>query len=227
MPPGTGAGRPGRAPPYARAMDVPHPLTTRQRAEFLTARAAAALPPRAKRRLAGAPIRRDGLELDLDTQLLLRLEERSGGRGLSTRSPAQARTDTAHSSRVVAGPPVPLARVQGLTVAGADGPLRARLYVPEEASGPDPAALLVFFHGGGWVVGDLDTHDAPARLLAASSGARVLAVDYRLAPEHRFPAAVDDALAAFRDAHARAGELGADPPASRSAATARAATWPR
>ena len=211
MPPGTGAGRPGRAPPYARAMDVPHPLTTRQRAEFLTARAAAALPPRAKRRLAGAPIRRDGLELDLDTQLLLRLEERSGGRGLSTRSPAQARTDTAHSSRVVAGPPLPLARVQGLTVAGADGPLRARLYVPEEASGPDPAALLVFFHGGGWVVGDLDTHDAPARLLAASSGARVLAVDYRLAPEHRFPAAVDDALAAFRDAHARAGELGADP----------------
>ena len=192
-------------------MDVPLPLTRRQRAEFLTARAAAALPPRAKRRLAGAPIRRDGLELDLDTQLLLRLEARGGSPGLSTRSPAQARADTAHSARVAAGPPVPLARVEGLTVAGADGPLPARLYVPDEASGPTPSALLVFFHGGGWVVGDLDTHDGPARLLAASSGARVLAVDYRLAPEHRFPAAVDDALAAFRDAHARAGELGADP----------------
>jgi acetyl esterase len=192
-------------------MDVPHPLTARQRAEFLAARAAVALPPRVKRRLAGAPIRRDGLELDLDTQLLLRLDERSGTAGLSTRSPAEARADTAHSSRVVAGPPVAMARVQGLTVAGGAGPLRARLYVPVEADGPAASALLVFFHGGGWSVGDLDTHDAPARLLAASSGARVLTVDFRLAPEHRFPAAVDDALAAFRDAHARAGELGADP----------------
>ncbi len=71
--------------------------------------------------------------------------------------------------------------------------------------------MLVYFHGGGWVVGDLDTHDAPCRLLARAAGVRVLSVDYRLAPEHRFPAAADDALAAFRWAVEHAAELGADP----------------
>src|SRR6185312_10736811 len=67
------------------------------------------------------------------------------------------------------------------------------------------------FHGGGWVVGDLDTHDSVCRALARSSGARVLSVAYRLASEHPFPAGVDDALAAYRDAVARAPGLGTDP----------------
>ena len=71
--------------------------------------------------------------------------------------------------------------------------------------------MLVYLHGGGWVVGDIETHDVPCRFLARHSGAAVVSVDYRLAPEHPFPAPVEDALAAFRDVVARADELGADP----------------
>ena len=83
--------------------------------------------------------------------------------------------------------------------------------MPAEARAAAPSPLLVFLHGGGWVVGDLDTHDAPCRALARASGALVLSVDYRLAPEHPYPTPIDDAFAAFRDAVARTGELGADP----------------
>ena len=90
-------------------------------------------------------------------------------------------------------------------MAGADGPLHARLYVPTEENGRSD--LLVYFHGGGFVVCDLDTHDNLCRLLARESGVRVLSVDYRLAPEHRFPAAFGDAIAAFQDASARADQL--------------------
>jgi len=110
---------------------------------------------------------------------------------------------------VHAGPTIPVGRVRELTVDGATGPLRARHYAPPESGGPHP--LLVFLHGGGWVVGDLDTHDQPCRLLASASGARVLSVDYRLAPEDPFPAPVDDAVAAFRAAVADAARLRSDP----------------
>ena len=74
-----------------------------------------------------------------------------------------------------------------------------------------PAPLVVYYHGGGHVIGDLDTHDQPCRLLSREIPALVLAIDYRLAPEHQFPAAVEDALAAFRWAAAEAVRLGADP----------------
>jgi acetyl esterase/lipase len=192
-------------------MEAPLAPTWRDRAEASLAKAIVALPPKAKRRLAGAPIRRDGLELDLDTQLLLRLLESRQPPPPAERTPEGSRADVRRSARIVAGAPEPLHDVLATTVAGADARLAARLYVPDEAAGADPGPLVVFFHGGGWVVGDLDTHDAPCRLLARTSGARVLAVDYRLSPEHPFPAPVDDGLAAFRDAVARAEELGADP----------------
>ncbi len=97
--------------------------------------------------------------------------------------------------------------VRDLTVDGADGPLGARLYRPPAAGTP---GLVVFLHGGGWVIGSLDSHDGVCRDLAAGSGAAVLAVDYRLAPEHPFPAAVEDAWAALQWAHRHADELGAD-----------------
>ncbi|MDT7769563.1 MAG: acetyl esterase, partial [Mycobacterium sp.] len=75
----------------------------------------------------------------------------------------------------------------------------------------EPAPLLVFYHGGGWTIGDLDTHDALCRLTCRDADVHVLSVDYRLAPEHPAPAAVDDAYAAFQWAHEHAGDLGAIP----------------
>ena len=99
--------------------------------------------------------------------------------------------------------------VRNLEVAGADGPLKARLYKPQGATGAGPG--LVYFHGGGFVIGNLDTHDDFLRRLCKASGVRVLSVDYRLAPEHPFPAAHDDALAATRWAFDHAAEIGFDP----------------
>lgn len=90
---------------------------------------------------------------------------------------------------------------------GPGGPIPLRLYTPR-APGPRPG--LIWFHGGGWVTGSLDSHDGLCRQLALDTGAVVVAVDYRLAPEHRFPAAVEDALAATRWVADRAARLGID-----------------
>lgn len=88
------------------------------------------------------------------------------------------------------------------------GSVPGRLYRPSDGDG---LGLLVYFHGGGWVICDLDTHDDLARRLAVESGCAVLSIDYRLAPEHPFPAGLDDALTAMRWAHAHAHTLGCDP----------------
>jgi acetyl esterase len=96
-----------------------------------------------------------------------------------------------------------------LKIGGAAGPIAARLYTPQGAAATTPG--LVYFHGGGFVIGDLETHDGHCRRLADFAGVRVLAVDYRLAPEHPFPASHDDALAATRWAFDHASEIGFDP----------------
>src|SRR5207342_2313867 len=85
-----------------------------------------------------------------------------------------------------------------------------RIYRPAGVPASTPLPAYVCFHGGGWVIGDLDTQDVLGRQLTAGSGASVVSVDYRLAPEHKFPAAVDDAWAATRWVVAHAGELGVD-----------------
>jgi len=103
-----------------------------------------------------------------------------------------------------------MARVESLSIPGPGGEMAARLYVALGTPQP-PQPLLVYFHGGGWVIGDLDTHDGVCRFLADHGGCRVLSVDYRLAPEFPFPLPVEDAVAAFAWAHEHAGELGADP----------------
>ncbi len=95
-----------------------------------------------------------------------------------------------------------------LSVGGADGPIPARLYTP--AGTPAVTPGLVYFHGGGFVIGDLDSHDGHCRRLAKYAGIRVIAVDYRLAPEHPFPAGHDDALAATKWVFDHAAELGID-----------------
>ena len=106
--------------------------------------------------------------------------------------------------------------VQGITVTevtvdGGSGPLRAWHYRPADNGDDSPRPLLVAYHGGGWVIGDLDTHDHLCRLICRDAAAHVLSVDYRLAPEHKAPAAVDDAYAAYLWAREHAVELGADP----------------
>jgi len=100
------------------------------------------------------------------------------------------------------------AHVEDRTIPGPAGPVPVRVYRPEA---PGPLPLVVYYHGGGWVIGSLNTHDAGCRTLANDASAVVVSVDYRLAPEHRFPAAVDDAFAALRWAVDHAGDLGVDP----------------
>jgi acetyl esterase len=168
------------------------------------------LPPPVQRLLAGGgPVRIDGQELAAEYQLVLRLVALAGHRGLAAMTPAQARAEIRRSARVFAAAPPPLARVEDRVVPGPAGPLAARLYVPFDDGVRRP--LVVHYHGGGWVIGDLETHDTACRHLAREADVGVLAIDYRLAPEHRFPAAIDDALAAFRWAAAHAAELGCDP----------------
>jgi acetyl esterase len=167
-----------------------------------------ALPETLRRRLAGTPIQIDGNVLDPELQLLMRIEGLLPG--ARKQSVATARGNLLTMSRLVAGHPRELLRVTELTVRGSDGQLGARLYVPRSAP-TSGGGLLVFFHGGGWVVGDLDSHDAYCRDLADGAGIRVLSVDYRLAPEAEAPVAAEDAIAAFSWAMEHAEDLGADP----------------
>lgn len=100
---------------------------------------------------------------------------------------------------------VPVASVEDAVVDGATGPLKARIYRPE---GTGPFPTVAFFHGGGYVIGDLDTHDNMCRDICRGAEAVVVAVDYRLAPEHPFPAGIEDAIAAAKWVVAHAADLG-------------------
>jgi len=151
----------------------------------------------------------DGL-LDPSLQLIFALQRRRGVYGSSAGTAEATRRLIRHNVALAAGVPTPVGRVHHLRVPGADGMLRARHYAPLPAGG-GPQPLLVYLHGGGFVAGDLDTHDEPCRLLCRHAGVHVLAVEYRLAPEFPFPAGVDDAYAATQWALAHAGDLDADP----------------
>jgi len=178
----------------------------RGRAEAALARGLAKLPSPVTRLLAGSPVRIDGQELHPEVQVALRFERLVGG---SEILPVErARERRRHDARVFSGPRIEVGRVLDVAIPGPAGDIAARLYAPEHAPAPGP--LVVYYHGGGHVVGDLDTHDQVCRFLAREIPARTLSIDYRLGPEHPFPAAVDDALAAFRWAHAEAERLDAD-----------------
>jgi acetyl esterase len=161
--------------------------------------------------LFGKPPRLDGQELAPDIHALLQLAKLSGETSLvEGRTVEQARAENLEGVPIVTGPPRPMARVEEMAIPGPGGEIPARLYVALGAPKP-PQPLLVYYHGGGWVIGDLETHDGLCRFLAEHSGCRVLSIDYRLAPEHPFPAAVEDAVAAFAWAAEHSGELGIDP----------------
>jgi acetyl esterase len=128
-----------------------------------------------------------------------------------TLSPADARAFYRERRAVTQPDPPAIAETRDLVAQGPHGPIPLRLYHPHTAAERKIAPpVLVYYHGGGWVIGDLDTHDTLCRELANGSGCAVVAVDYRMGPEHRFPAAVDDSIAAARWVHAHAGELGVD-----------------
>lgn len=124
-------------------------------------------------------------------------------------SPEDARRAYTAAAEVLEPPRAPLERVEDLRVPGAGGtPLKARLYAP----GTGRLPLLLYLHGGGFVIGNVETHDSLCRQLALRSGGAVLSLEYRLAPEHRFPTAVDDSFAVLRWLHAEgAASLGLDP----------------
>ncbi len=154
----------------------------------------------------------DGQRLASDVHVLLRMAELAGSESFTEDADVgEARAHRRLEAEIVAERPAPpMARVEALEVPGPAGPLPARLYVPPRT--PKVAApLLIYHHGGGWVIGDLDTHDGPCRFLAAHAGVAVLAIDYRLAPEHPFPAAAEDAIAAYAWTAANAAGLGIDP----------------
>jgi len=129
-------------------------------------------------------------------------------RSIEEMTPTEAREQMEATARARTADPLPVARVQERTIPGAAGEIRLRLYWPQAAV---PVPAIGYYHGGGHVIGSLDTHDFVARNLCAGTGALVASVDYRMGPEHRFPAAVDDSVAALQWLHENAQTLGADP----------------
>ena len=129
-------------------------------------------------------------------------------RPIEAMTPAEARAQMEATARARKAEPLPVARVEERPIPGPGGEIRLRLYWPESAT---PVPAIVYYHGGGHVIGSLDSHDLVARNLCAGAGALVASVDYRMGPEHKFPSAVDDCFAALQWTHANAASLGADP----------------
>jgi len=139
---------------------------------------------------------------------LLRATEAAGGPAMETLSPAEARQAAIDALKAASGRAEDLARVEDFRISLPDRAIPIRIFTPA-AEGPFPC--LVYFHGGGWVLCDLDTHDAVCRSIARQAPAVVVAVDYRRSPEHKFPAAVEDCYAATGWVAANAARLAVDP----------------
>jgi acetyl esterase len=154
------------------------------------------------------PLRLGGRALDPETRVMLAVLALDRSADLTRYAPEEARLRMKAQASSADAPPPSGVVTEKLAATGPAGPIPMRLYTPSGVIAPAPA--VVFFHGGGWVLGDLETHDGLCRALAVGAACRVVSVDYRLAPEHPFPAAVDDAVAAFRWVALRAGDLGID-----------------
>ncbi|MGD0299001.1 MAG: alpha/beta hydrolase [Bryobacteraceae bacterium] len=147
-------------------------------------------------------------KLDPIVRQLLEAAEAEGNPPLESFSPEEARKLAIESLKLAGGTMEPVHSIENLRIPGPDGEIPIRIYTPDA---PAPRPALVYFHGGGWVVCDLDTHDVVCTAMARRAGAVVVAVDYRLAPEHKFPAAVTDSYAATAWVASNAEKLGIDP----------------
>jgi acetyl esterase len=148
------------------------------------------------------------VSIDPEAQAYLEASAALGLPSLAEQGAATARQATVERAPSLAGDLEPVQRVEDRTIPGPAGLIPIRLYAPETAS---PLPVLAYFHGGGWVTGDLDTHESTCRGLANRAGCMVVAVDFRCAPEHRFPAALDDCWAMVEWLGQNGAELGADP----------------
>lgn len=161
-------------------------------------------------RLVGeAPITIDGRTLNRQLQLLLKISTKLGLRISGGSQSVQQRRDELRRAAIMGMPLRRDIEVTNRTFPGPAGDVPIRLYRGYGSTTATPA--IVFYHGGGWVTGDLDSHDGPCRVLAAETGCLVVSVDYRLAPEHPFPAAVEDSLAAYEWVHTNADQLSVVP----------------
>lgn len=178
------------------------------RAQTTAARVLYSLPTRLRRVIARTPVRLGGQELALDAQLFLRMLEIAGQQFVQS-GVAESRRLMENSTPVVSGKRIEPVATTEYALPGVAGTIPATLYRPKALA--QHSGLLVYYHGGGWVLGSRASHDNTARFLADHARVRVLSVEYRLAPENPFPAAVDDALRAYEYATEHADELGAHP----------------
>jgi acetyl esterase len=186
----------------------PRPLAVTNAALRIGVKVMPSIPPWLKVLLAGGRrVTIDGNTLDATLQLMLAGQRLSGTGGLGASGDVGIARALMRNSHIAMGTHVDV-RTTDFTIPGPNSPLRTRHYQPAVAKA---APLLVFFHGGGFVVGDLESHDGLCRTICRDAAIHVLSVDYRLAPEHKAPAAEDDCVAAYRWALGHAAELGADP----------------
>src|SRR5438046_5902523 len=150
------------------------------------------------------------MALDPQAQAVIDLVIKSGRPAYNTLSPKDARQLFRETRPASTPTPPEIGAVRNLVAQGPGGPIPLRVYRPAGVAASVALPGLLYFHGGGWVIGDLDTHDVLCRQLTAEAGVTVVNVDYRLAPEHKFPAAVDDAWEATRWVASVADLLGID-----------------
>jgi acetyl esterase len=150
------------------------------------------------------------MAIDPDTRIVLDMIRLAGRPPFETLTPAEARQAYAASRSALQPLPDEVAECRDISVSGPLGPIAVRLYRPAGTEALDVLPALVWYHGGGWMLGDLDSHDVICRRFANATRCRVAAVDYRMAPEHVFPAAVNDCVAVTKYLFANAADLGVD-----------------
>src|SRR5579864_5578068 len=150
------------------------------------------------------------MSLDPDAETLLEMMRAAGRAPMETLSPDDARQQFRAGRTVTQPDPQDVAEVRDLSCPGPHGAIPLRAYRPIGTKADDVLPALVYFHGGGWLLGDLDSHDVVCRRFANAACCRVVSVDYRMAPEHVFPAAVDDCVAVTRHVFENAAALGVD-----------------